>query len=490
MSKTSNATRLDNAESLSADVIVVGAGLSGLSAARELSRRGLSCLLLEARDRIGGKTYSKAPPGIVSKIDLGAAWINASNQERTYRLAREVGADLIEQNTSGSVVLQDIDGTRKTFPYGEIPPFDEESRAQAAHIRDQTELDCQTLDINNTQHPERDNMTFADYCRKHTTNEAALRTANMWTRAMLGQEATDVSALYFLSYCRSGGGLLRMRSDQEHGGQYLRIRQGTQYLSTGLASLLPTDKCAIKLKTRVTSVQQTSDGVSVSTSATATASGSDSPAATTYRAKKLISAVPYSMLTSIAFQPQLPDPKNILAKSFNYNSYTKLMLIFRTPFWQKRGYCGLVQSFTGPATIMRDTSIPADNTWVLTTFPCGTSGRAWQALGRKEREQAVLEQIGQVFDAADIVKEEFITSIGHDWNEDEFSGRGCPCVSLPPGVLGRVGGALREPVGNIHFAGTETAVVWKGYMEGALRSGERVAEEIVEALGMAPSHKI
>lgn len=103
------------------DVIVVGAGLSGLASAREVTRAGLSCLVLEARDRVGGKTWSSKLPSSDAIVDLGAAWINDTNQGRVYALAKEFGVDLIEQNTSGACVLQDFDGQCSTFVYGEVP---------------------------------------------------------------------------------------------------------------------------------------------------------------------------------------------------------------------------------------------------------------------------------------------------------------------------------------------------------------------------------
>lgn len=101
------------------DVIVVGAGLAGLQTAVSLHQAGLSILILEARDRIGGKTLSRGFDGAVS--DLGAAWINSTNQSKMFALAKKFELETIKQNTLGDVVMHDLDGSVHTFGYGEIP---------------------------------------------------------------------------------------------------------------------------------------------------------------------------------------------------------------------------------------------------------------------------------------------------------------------------------------------------------------------------------
>ena len=103
------------------DVVVIGAGLAGLAAAEDVIRSGLSCVVLEARDRVGGKTWSQPLTKGDGVVDLGAAWINDSNQSRMFALAKRFGAELIEQNTTGNCVFQGFDGSCSAFPYGELP---------------------------------------------------------------------------------------------------------------------------------------------------------------------------------------------------------------------------------------------------------------------------------------------------------------------------------------------------------------------------------
>ncbi|OMP83800.1 Amine oxidase [flavin-containing] B [Diplodia seriata] len=161
------------------------------------------------------------------------------------------------------------------------------------------------------------------------------------------------------------------------------------------------------------------------------------------------------------------------------------MLVFRKPFWVERGFCGLAQSFRGPASVVRDTSVPADGKWILTCFLAGDAGREWAALEGERRVDALLEQVGELYGDADAPRKLFVEAAGHEWSKEQWSGWGCPCIAYPPGVLDAVGHALREPVGDVHFVGTETAGEWKGYMEGAVRSGERGAAEVLSQLTRA-----
>lgn len=292
---------------------------------------------------------------------------------------------------------------------------------------------------------------------------------------MLGHEPQDLSALYFLNYCKSGGGLIQMRSDRKDGAQYLRIRQGTQIFAETLASALPAD--TVQLSSPVTAVHQVQKDRLVVQSANHTIG-----------ARKVISALPSTVLSSVDFQPPLPARKTLLTNSFHYGYYTKVMMVFKSAWWVEKGFCGLVQSMKGPVAVFRDSSIPVDKKWVLTCFLAGDLGKQWSQLEPAARVNAILEQLGEIYADPAGIREAYVDSIGHEWMTEQFSGYGCPCPALPPGVLDTVGDALREPFRDIHFVGTETAEEWKGYMEGAVRSGERGAKEAIKGLESTVAH--
>ncbi|KAL5042031.1 hypothetical protein BDW71DRAFT_217285 [Aspergillus fruticulosus] len=246
-----------------------------------------------------------------------------------------------------------------------------------------------------------------------------------------------------------------MRSDRKGGGQHLRIRQGMQMISKGIAEALPQD--VLRLSSPVVSLtQEGSSGVELVTADQKT-----------LRARKAIITVPSPVLKTIDFSPGLPASKQLWAESSNYGYYTK------------KGYCGLIQSFVGPASVIRDTSSLPDRKYILTCFMSSDTGRVWAALPTDGRKTALVEQIGKLFGAETEAARDFVDLVTYEWVNDPYSGWGCPCIAITPGVMDAVGGAVREPAMNLHFAGTETAVRWRGYMEGAIESGERAAAEVV-----------
>ncbi|KAH0846574.1 hypothetical protein AYO21_11870 [Fonsecaea monophora] len=457
------------------DVVIVGAGLSGLQAALTVHHENLNYLVLEARDRVGGKTLTLRSSEGAVKSDLGAAWINDSNQSRMWKLANDLGLHTYVQNTSGNVVVQDFDGTLVKFPYGDVPKYASDSDTESCiSIRDLVEH------ISTTQTPsifsagphreQLDSISFETFLRQAKVTEKAFATAQVWTHAMLGVDPAEVSALYFLEYCAAGGGLMTMRSDCKDGGQYLRIREGTSAFAEGMARRLKPR--SIKLDSPVGAIDQKQDNtVLISTRGR-------SPQV--YRARKVILSIPTPVYKTIRFSPSLPAAKSAAANHTRYGFYTKYIIRFTKPFWAERHLCGLGQSFVGPVSVFRDTSLGDDA--CMTCFIGGKFGRKWTAQDAEGKKASVLKQIGAMFADGEDIRPLFVEAYESPWMDEEFSGWGCPCPAMPPGVLADGWKALCASFGNIQFVGTELSTVWRGYMEGAIRSGESGALQAIAEL--------
>ncbi|KAK5061378.1 hypothetical protein LTR84_007920 [Exophiala bonariae] len=463
------------------DVIVVGAGLSGLQAALDIQQAGLKCLVLEARDRVGGKTLSlrsNISGQAVLKSELGAAWINDTNQSSMWKLAQELGLNTYQQNIIGDVVVQDTDGSLIKFQYGDVPKYPSvEDTASCIAIRDLVHeasvSQSPSIFLDGPHRQYLDTISFETYLREAKVTAKGFATAQVWTHAMVGCDPSEVSALYFLEYCAAGGGLMTMRGDGKHGGQYLRVREGTSAFAEGMAQKLIAG--SLKLQSPVVSITQAASNGSVSV----TTRSADTR---TFQARRVIISVPTPVYKTIAFSPQLPPAKTAVTNRTRYGFYTKYNVTFRRPFWLDKNHCGLAQSFIGPISVIRDTSLDDGKTYCLTCFMGGKFGRKWAAQDAEGKKRSVLKQVADIFADGTDISDLFVEAFESPWMEEEYSGWGCPCPVTPPGVLAEAWDAMCAPFGNLHFVGTELSRVWRGYMEGAVRSGSSGAAETLLGL--------
>lgn len=244
------------------------------------------------------------------------------------------------------------------------------------------------------------------------------------------------------------------------------VHTGAQSISDRLTALLPPG--TVKLDTAVKSIVQSDGGVEV-----------HSIAGKVFRARKVILAFSTPLYKKIDFSPPLPADKALLTGSTKLGYYAKVLATYSKPWWRETGLSGASQSFIGPGAATRDTSEDSQPTYRLTSFIAGGQGEAWSKLTALERRAAALGQFAEMFGSKEALNP--TQYIEQQWSLEEWS-LGCPCPYTPPGVLTKVGRYLRQPFNHIHFVGTETAVEWIGYMEGALASGNRGAGEVVKLL--------
>jgi len=438
------------------DVVVVGAGLSGLSAARELTRQGVRVLVLEARDRVGGKMYTLPLEGCA--VDFGAHWV-APTQRRTLALAHEFGIAREPQYLDGTH-LATLGGRRRKFT-GSTPFVSVLGTAETAFAVVGVEMRRRLVD---PEQPWRarlagrwDSYTLAHFMRTMRSSTAR-STFTLIARTVFGAEPSELSFLYFLWYAQCAGGLPALM-DFEGGAQDSHLVGGTQQLCELLAAELGE---AVVLGAPVSSVAHDPTGVVVTSGAR------------TVHAGRVIVAVSPAVAGRIEFDPPLPPAREALAQRMPMGAYMKAAALYERAWWRDRGLSGLAFADRGPVQMVVDASPPAGRPGVLVGFVTGTPARALGGLETGARRQAVLAAI------AAMVAPEAARPVGYadvNWLEERWS-RGAPVGLMAPGTLTGLGPVLRKPAGSVHWAGTETATEWNGYMEGAIQAGHRAAREI------------
>ncbi|KAM9487174.1 amine oxidase [flavin-containing] [Clarias gariepinus] len=457
------------------DVIVIGGGISGLSAAKLLMKNGLNPVVLEARDRVGGRTYTVQNKH-AKWVDLGGAYIGPT-QNRILRLAKEYGVQTYKVNEEESLVHY-VNG--KSYPFkGPFPPM-----WNPFALMDYNNL-WRTMDNMGMEIPreapwraphalEWDNMTMKEFLDKVCWTSTARRFATLFVNVNVTSEPHEVSALWFLWYVKQCGGTMRIFSTS-NGGQERKFVGGANQISECMARELGEK---VKLQSAVHSIDQSGDMVEVKT-----------VNEETYKAKYVIVAIPPGMNLKIHYSPELPPLRNQLIHRVPMGSVIKCMVYYRENFWRKKGYCGtmVIEDEDSPIGLTLDDTKPDGTVPAIMGFILARKSRRLAGLTREERKKRICEIYARVLGT-----EEALHPVHYEeknWCEDEYSG-GCYTTSMPPGVLTQYGKVLREPVGRLYFAGTETSTEWSGYMEGAVQAGERASREVLVAMGKLHSTQI
>jgi monoamine oxidase len=440
------------------DVVIVGAGVAGLTAARLLHRQGVSLVVLEARDRVGGRTLSQRVGKDV--LDLGGQWIGPT-QDRLAALAKELAVQTFPQYHQGKKILS-WGGKLRTFT-GDVPWLSTFAMIELLRMRSKFGA------LANTIRPEApwdspgalelDGLTVESWKQRHLRTRGARVFLDIVTRAVLTSEPRDVSFLYFLSYLRWGQGLDRLISIP-NGAQQDRFVGGAQQISERMAADLG-DR--VRLNTPVLAIEQKTDGVVVRTPAGDVAG------------HRVIVAIPPVLAGRIHYNPSLPAARDQLTSRMPMGSVIKYLAVYDKAFWREAGYSGEAFSDTGITTTTFDDSSHNGSQPALVTFSDGDVARVWSQRTPEERKKAVVGEFARFFGPAAANPTAFVEK---NWLEEPWS-RGCYVGVMGPGTMTAWGSALREPCGRIHWAGTETATKWMGYIDGAIESGERVAQEVV-----------
>jgi monoamine oxidase len=441
------------------DVVVVGAGLAGLTSATTLEKARRSVVVLEARDRVGGRNYDvEVAPGVV--VELGGQW-TGPGQTRVQALARELGIKLFPTYADGNNLYY-RNGALQTYRGG-IPPASGQALAQVGEIITTLNKLAQGVPAaapwKAAQAATWDSQTIASWVAGQGFTEEAAFLCELAVRSVYGEEASQISFLDLLSEVSGVGGDFNTAIGT---AQSVRFEGGPQRMSKLLAGRLHRP---VRLSSPVLAVTRGA------TASVHTANG-------TWRAKHVIVTVPKSVTAAVRFEPPLPPAYAQYLQRQPSGSAIKIQAIYDAPFWRQSGLSGAVVSDTGPVEITYDNSPPGGTPGVLVGFAEGNQARQLFGLSDGQRRRAVLASLARYFGPRAAKPTHYFDMV---WAREQYTG-GAYGSFNPPGVLTSLAGPVAGPVGNIHFAGADYAPEWPGYMEGAIRSGEAAAAKVLAAL--------
>jgi monoamine oxidase len=453
------------------DVVVVGAGLAGLSAARTLQHAGRSVLVLEARNRVGGRTLNH-DLGNGHHGDMGGTWIGPT-QTAIAALAREMGVHAFDQPDNGNQVY--YDGTQRltyddTTPVLGTAPPDPTILPDVATIVALIDQMAQEVPVDrpwDAPHAaEWDNKTLDSWLRLHTANPKTREVASSAFEAILGCEAREVSLLFAIAYVAqatdgSTYGTFERLINTRGGAQAQRFVEGAQVISIRMANRLGARH--VRLSSPVHRIEQDAKGVTVH---------SDTGVV---RARQVVVAIPPTLAGRIDYTPNLPPSRDALTQRLPMGALIKAEAFYAKPWWRDKGLTGAAVSTVGPAKTTFDVSPKDGRIGGLLGFVGGDEARKYTGRPAALR-RAVLANFATFMDDDRALHPTHFEVM--DWTREKWT-RGCPVAIAAPGVLTEYGPSLTAPVGRIHWAGTETASYWHGYMDGAVRSGRRAAAEIL-----------
>ncbi len=453
--------------------MVVGAGIAGLVAARQVARAGLSVLVVEARDRVGGRVLNHQLATRGATIEAGGAFVGPT-QTHIRRLAKELHVPTFREHVAGNSVY--VSSTIGRLEYSGTVPPDPTILPDAGLLLTLIDRYAAEIAVDAPwSHPrarEWDRMTLRDFIRSTAVvnPEGVANLIECWTEPGFGADPRQLSFLFVLWYVACSGderhvGTFARNSDTANGAQERRFIGGSQLVPLRLARQLGD---IVALRAPVRRIVQHDDGVRVHT------------ARGVVDAARVVVAAPPPLVLDIDWFPRLPVQRRKLLASQDMGDLMKCDAVYETPFWREDGLSGFGINDSGAARAVFDNSPRNGRPGVLLAF---VGGDAWRTYGRMplaRRRRAVLEGFAAMFGERALHPVEYTE---HDWTEERWTGGGPTSIHHADGAFSRFGPAIRRPFGRVHWAGTETSTYWSGYMDGAVRSGERAALEVTDQLG-------
>lgn len=440
---------------------MVGAGFAGLSAARDLVASGKDVALLEARPFVGGRTLG-ADLGDGKSVELGGQWAGRS-QTRVVAAASAVGVSTFPTYCAGKKLLL-WRGRLRRFG-GDIPPLSPPTLIDYEIARRRLERLAASVPGDapwEAPHAEAlDMQTLGSWTDRHMRTRDARKLFRLVSRTLWGADPGEISLLHALFFVRGAGNFTDITT-VVGGSQELRFEGGTQRVAERMAEALG-DRVLTGHPVR--SITQRNGGLELRTEAL------------TVSARRAIVTVPPPLTSRIEHSPPLPVARVQMGQRMPLGSIAKVCAVYPEPFWRANGLNGQAISDCPPVTLTFDNSPPDGLPGVLVGFVGGVDARVYGRAAEEARHRAVVDCFVRLFgrEAAHPTR-----VIEQRWSTEPWIDGG-PTANPVPGTWSGFGHALREPAGRVHWAGSETAPEWYGYVEGAVRSGERAAAEVIAA---------
>jgi putrescine oxidase len=447
-------TDANKQRTIETEVVVIGGGIAGLTAASELAAAGTDVAVLEARDRVGGRTWNTKIGGEAN--ELGGQWV-APYQSAMHELLADLEIELFPSFRTGEHVYVDPKGTSHRYD-GHDAPMGQVSE-KAFEVAD-AKLDSLAKELDPEapwEHPDAerlDGITLESWLRDEVSDEMARDLLRSWLAGgFLAKPAHTFSLLQALWMIAGAGGTYELFEPDQC--LAYRVVGGSQLISIRLAERLGE---RVALNAAVREIRWGEDSVEVE---------ADGVVA---KGRRAIVAVPPNLTNSIRFRPALPAWRMRMAQAMSQGSINKVLAVYETPFWREDGLSG--QGFA-PYELVRelyDNSPPSASAGVLCTFLAGENA--------EQRRREVLQGMAKYVGARALEPVDYIET---DWSAQEWT-RGAYGTSFGPGGLTRFRDDIRRPVGSIQWACTDIAGVGHIHMEGAIRSGRRAAESCLEGV--------
>lgn len=443
------------------DVVIVGAGAAGLTAAKTLVDAGREVLVLEARDRVGGRLLTEQREG--RYVEMGGQWL-APYQDEALALAAELGIESFPRPKGGSDVYVGLDGRRRTHPHDRLP-LDEADVAEVDRIFNALDAITKTVDPDQPwkhgQAEQLDGITFDAWLRSQSGHAEPIAVVETIVAAFMAKDPVQFSVLAAAWLAASSGGVAHLADADEVLNR--RLVGGLSQIPIRLAERLGH---RVRLRRRVRSVQWSGGEVVV---------GTDDGDVV---ARVAILAVPPNLLSGIQFDPPLPPWRMTMDENFTQGLVVKVQAFYPRPFWRDEGLSG---TGFGPRLMVHevyDNTLPEGGEGVLIGFIIASTADRFVRLDADARRESVLESFAAYFGPAALEPVDYAEST---WHADPWT-RGAYSPTFGPGGLVRFGPDMRRAIGPLRFASADIAGIGLMHVDGAVRSGRRAAGEVRDLL--------